>query len=151
MDYDTIIAKHLRNAAKEVVTLISQADYQKDDFQLFITFETQHPGVELPAHLKQEYPDEMTIVLQYEFENLQVRNNSFSISLSFSSGMEDLTIPFSAILHLQDPTADLDLELVPVNVYDLTKDASQFISKPITKTKSKSATSDIIDLSQYQD
>ena len=150
MDYNTIISKHLRNAAKDILSRISQ-DVNQENLQLFVTFATDHPGVDIPSRLKKEYPDEMTIVLQYEFENMVVGTNYFSVSLVFDSDMENISIPFSALLHLQDPNDDLDLELEPVNVYDLTQEnLSPPLSAPIKNKKSQDTPGEVIDLSQFQ-
>ena len=141
MDYNVIISKHLRNAAKDILTRVSQ-DANQDHLQLFITFSTNHPGVDIPERLKQEYPEEMTIVLQYEFENMTVGSTNFS-------DMEHISIPFNALLHLQDPNDDLDLELEPVNIYDLTQESPLPSTHKAQKKPSKD-NGNVIDLSEFQ-
>ena len=105
----------------------------------------------MPARLKKEYPEEMTIVLQYEFENMVVHNHHFSLSLVFDTEMEHLSIPFNALLHLQDPNEDLDIELDQVNVYDLTKEdvSAHTPAKPSAQSTKKDES--VIELSEFQD
>ena len=149
MDYNTIISKHLRNAAKDILARISQ-DVNQENLQLFVTFATDHPGVDIPDRLKKEYPDEMTIVLQYEFENMVVGANHFSVSLVFDSDMENVSIPFSALLNLQDPNDNLDLDLEPVNVYDLTQENLETPPPILKNKKDNDEPGQVIDLSQFQ-
>jgi hypothetical protein len=79
----------------------------------FITFKTTAPGVQLSPRLLEKYPDAMTIVLQYQFANLKVRAQAFSITLGFTenerSRDERLVIPFDAVTALQDPSDGLSL------------------------------------------
>jgi hypothetical protein len=63
----------------------------------YITFRTRFPGLSLPDYLGQQYPDEMTVVLEHQFWELDVSEHSFSVTLSFQGKPERLTIPFEAI------------------------------------------------------
>jgi len=71
----------------------------------YITFRTDYPGVVVPPRLLAKYPEEMTIVLQHQFERLHVDSaaKSFGVSLSFGGVLSPLTIPFSAISAFVDP------------------------------------------------
>ena len=48
-----------------------------------ITFKTQFPGVEIPNFLREQYPDEMMIILQHQFSGLKVKDDFFQVTLSF--------------------------------------------------------------------
>ena len=78
---------------------------------LYITFITNHKNVELPNWLKQKYPEEITIVIQYEYYNLEVNKKFFSISLSFDDVKADLKIDFNSIVSFADPSANFGLIL----------------------------------------
>ena len=71
----------------------------------YITFRTGFPGVVLPARLRQKYPDEMTIVLQHQFDKLFVDEAAgvFGVSLSFGGVLSALVIPFAAVTAFVDP------------------------------------------------
>jgi hypothetical protein len=71
----------------------------------YVSFRTDHPGVELPPRLRAQYPQEMTIVLQHQFWDLRVDETAgaFSIGLSFGSVPTTLIIPFAAITAFVDP------------------------------------------------
>ncbi len=69
-----------------------------------ITFRTDHPDVVIPDYLRARYPDEMMVILQHQFWGLEVAENHFSVSLSFSSKPEQLVIPFAAVVEFADPS-----------------------------------------------
>jgi hypothetical protein len=71
----------------------------------YLTFRTGAPGVAIPARLKAQYPDEMTIVLQHQFWDMQVDETAgvLSVGLSFGGVPSTLRIPLSAIIAFADP------------------------------------------------
>jgi hypothetical protein len=73
------------------------------EHHFYITFRTTHPGVAIPARLKAQYPDEMTIVLQHQFWDLKVQDEAFTVGLSFNGVPASLTVPFDAISGFADP------------------------------------------------
>ncbi len=83
------------------------------DHHFFITFDTKAPGVGLSKRLKDQYPHEMTIVLQHQFWDLAVTDDRFEVRLSFNNIPERLIIPFSAVRIFQDPTVHFALALRP--------------------------------------
>jgi hypothetical protein len=76
----------------------------------YITFRTHFAGLALPDHLTQQYPEEMTIVLEHQFWDLEVLEHSFSVTLSFQNKPERLTIPFDAITAFADPAVKFGLQ-----------------------------------------
>src|SRR5690606_22475008 len=79
----------------------------------YITFDTQAPGVMLSKRLREQYPQEMTIVLQHQFWDLNVLDDRFEVRLSFNTIPERLVIPFDAIRVFADPSVDFALGLRP--------------------------------------
>jgi hypothetical protein len=75
----------------------------------FITFDTMHPDVEMADWLSDRYPDEMTIVVQHWYDNLEVAEDGFSITLNFGNSPEPLYIPFDAIRTFVDPSVEFGL------------------------------------------
>ena len=68
-----------------------------------ITFKTGFPGVEIPDFLREQYPEEMMIILQHQFWGLKVKDNHFEVTLSFKKVPATLTIPFAALTQFADP------------------------------------------------
>ena len=87
IDYKNILKKNMINVLKDVLKKIEDNGL-KGGHQLYITFLTNHPKASLPKWLKIKYPSEMTIVIQYEYYNLTVNENNFSIGLSFNDVKE---------------------------------------------------------------
>jgi hypothetical protein len=74
-----------------------------------ITFLTTAKGVEIPADQRIKYPENMSIILQYEFEHLLVRDDRFEVDLFFRGIRRRLTVPFDAVTAFIDPSSDLRL------------------------------------------
>jgi len=76
----------------------------------YLTFKTKFPGVELPNFLQEQYPDEMTIILQHQFWGLKVREDQFEVALTFKKLPATLVIPFQALTKFFDPGVPFGLE-----------------------------------------
>ena len=90
----------VRDAMREVVRRVV-ADAAKNglpgDHHFYISFDTRAPGVKLSPRLREQYPDEMAIVLQHQFWDLLVTENGLEVGLSFGGIPERLGVPFGAI------------------------------------------------------
>src|SRR5437899_9723051 len=62
-----------------------------------ITFRAHADGVKLSVGLKSKYPDDMTIILQHDFEQLNIRDDRFEVLLRLMGARERLSVPFTAI------------------------------------------------------
>ena len=78
---------------------------------LYITFLTNHKKVILPNWIKEKYPREMTIIIQYEYYDLEINKNDFSITLSFNDIKTNIIIAYDSILSFADPSANFGLIL----------------------------------------
>jgi hypothetical protein len=75
-----------------------------------VTFKTVFPGVEIPDFLREQYPEEMMIILQHQFWGLKVKDNHFEVTLSFKKIPATLTIPFAALTQFADPGVQFGLQ-----------------------------------------
>jgi hypothetical protein len=80
------------------------------DHHFFISFVTKYPGVSISNKLLEKYPNEMTIVLQFQFEELIVEEDYFSVILSFGGVKEKLVIPFASLTAFADPSVKFGLQ-----------------------------------------
>ena len=109
--YDEIVQEALRAVVGRVLGEIEQSGgVLPGNHHFYITFKTGAPGVDIPNHLRERFPDEMTIVLQNKFWDLSVGTESFSVGLSFNQMPAKLVIPFSAITAFVDPAVDFGLQ-----------------------------------------
>ncbi|MGA7713700.1 MAG: ClpXP protease specificity-enhancing factor SspB [Rhizomicrobium sp.] len=76
----------------------------------YLTFKTHFPGVEIPNFLREQYPDEMTIILQHQFWGLKVKEEQFEVALTFRKLPATLVIPFPALTKFFDPGVQFGLE-----------------------------------------
>jgi hypothetical protein len=75
-----------------------------------ITFKTPFAGVDIPDFLREQYPEEMTVILQHQFWGLKVRDDLFEVTLSFRKVPATLSIPFAALTQFVDPGVDFGLQ-----------------------------------------
>ncbi|HEY1836469.1 MAG TPA: ClpXP protease specificity-enhancing factor SspB [Rhizomicrobium sp.] len=75
-----------------------------------ITFKTPFPGVEIPDFLREQYPEEMTIILQHQYWGLKVKDDRFEVTLSFRKVPATLTVPFAALTQFVDPGVQFGLQ-----------------------------------------
>ncbi len=109
--YDEIVQEALRAVVGRVLGQIeSTGGHLPGSHHFYITFKTHAPGVSIPAHLRQRFPDEMTIVLQNKFWDLSVGTDGFSVGLSFNQMPAKLDIPYAAITAFVDPAVDFGLQ-----------------------------------------
>jgi len=113
MNYEALAQSALRGVVKMALERVA-AQGLPGDHHFYITFESKHPGVKMSQWLMDRYPDEMTIVLQHQYWGLQVRPDSFDITLSFHKVGEQLTIPFDAVKAFFDPSVQFMLQFKPV-------------------------------------
>jgi hypothetical protein len=108
--YDEIVQEALRAVVGRVLGQVEATGTLPGAHHFYITFKTAAAGVDIPKHLSQRFPDEMTIVIQNRFWDLKVKGDLFEVGLSFNQSPAKLVIPFSAITHFVDPAVDFSLQ-----------------------------------------
>lgn len=107
--YDILAQDALRGLVRRVLTDAAKKGLP-GEHHFFITFDTQHDAVRLSPRLREQYPDEMTVVLQHQFWDLKITDEAFEVGLSFSGVAERLYIPFEAITAFADPSVQFALQ-----------------------------------------
>lgn len=107
--YDILTQDALRGVVKKVLTEVEKTGLP-GEHHFFISFATLAPGVRISERLLEKYPNEMTIVLQNQFWNLQVSDSGFEVGLSFDGINETLVIPFAALKGFFDPSVQFGLQ-----------------------------------------
>ena len=110
--YDDLVQNALISVVKEVLDDVSK-DGLSGNHHFYIRFRTDHPKTVVPAFLKEQHPEEVMIVLQYQFWNLNVKRDYFSVELSFDGIREVLQIPFDALSAFVDPSVKFALQFTP--------------------------------------
>ena len=108
--YDEIVQEALRDVVGRVLSSVEKGGSLPGGHHFYITFRTRMPGVVIPKHLAERFPDEMTIVIQHRFWDLKVAPDGFSVGLSFGGVPSTLTVPFGAVTEFVDPAVDFSLK-----------------------------------------
>ncbi len=114
--YDILAQEALRGVMRKVLAEVARTGLP-GNHHFFITFLTGAPGVRVSSRLRERYPEQMTIVIQFQYWDLKVTETGFEVGLSFSDVPEKLEIPFSAVRGFYDPSVNFELE------FDVKQDA----------------------------
>ena len=108
--YDEIVQEALRAVVGRVLGEVERTGGLPGAHHFYITFRTKLPGVSIPKHLSERFPEEMTIVIQHRFWDLKVEDDAFSVGLSFGGVPATLRVPFAAVTDFVDPAVDFSLK-----------------------------------------
>lgn len=108
IDYGNLMHKAMRGLIRTVLNEVA-ANGLPGAHHFFITFDTTVEGVEMADWLRARYPGEMTVVLQHWFDDLNVTEDGFSITLNFGNNPERLVIPFDSLRTFVDPSVEFGL------------------------------------------
>ena len=108
IDYGNLMHEAMRGLIQQVLSDVAR-DGLPGAHHFFITFDTMHPDVEIADWLSDRYPGEMTVVIQHWFDNLDVTDQGFAITLNFGNSPEPLYIPYDAIKTFVDPSVEFGL------------------------------------------
>ncbi len=108
-DYPAMIDEAMRGVVRTTLQHVQKSNVM-GDHHFYISFRTTFPGVKISPRLLERFPEEMTIVVQHQFWNLEVNEKFFSIMLSFSNIPERLQIPFAALVAFADPSVKFGLQ-----------------------------------------
>lgn len=107
-DYPRMVREALRQVPREALRRAAEIGIP-EPHHFYLSFRTDHPGVEVASFLRDRYPEEMTVVLQHQFWDLEVDDEAFSVGLTFSGRPEHIRVPFRALTAFIDPGAEFGL------------------------------------------
>ncbi|MCH2251069.1 MAG: ClpXP protease specificity-enhancing factor SspB [Cognatishimia sp.] len=108
IEYGNLMHRALRRLIQEVLEDVRDNGLP-GEHHFFITFDTRHPGANIADWLMDRYPSDMTVVMQHWFDNLEITDDGFSVTLNFGDAPEPLYIPFEAIKTFVDPSVEFGL------------------------------------------
>ena len=108
IEYGNLMHRALRRLIQEVLEDVRDNGLP-GDHHFFITFDTRHPDVNIADWLMERYPSDMTVVMQHWYDNLEITDDGFSVTLNFGDAPEPLYIPFDAIQTFVDPSVEFGL------------------------------------------
>lgn len=142
INYDKLVEKSIKNVVIEALKIAAEEGLP-GEHHYYISFKTNHPTARISAQLLDQYPEDMTIVLQHQFANLMLGETYFEVDLSFSGIPQTLRIPYDAITYFADPHAKfaLSFSYEEQNIIEAQGD-----SKPVEV----SAPAPVISLDEYR-
>ena len=150
LDYGNLMHRAMRGLIKDVL-LDVKANGLPGDHHFFITFDTQHEAVNIAEWLMQRYPEEMTVVMQHWYDNLDVTDNGFHITLNFGDQPEPLYIPYDAIITFVDPSVEFGLRFETHDSYDdEDEDDDDFDADDTDAPNENKAAGQVVSLDQFR-
>ncbi|WP_339834440.1 ClpXP protease specificity-enhancing factor SspB [uncultured Parvibaculum sp.] len=147
MRYDMLAQEALKGVVRRALR-IARDQGLPGEHHFYISFRTGAPGVEISPKLKAQYPEEMTIVLQHQFWNLEVSEERFSVDLTFNKIPEKLVVPFSAVQGFFDPSVQFGLQF-HVDGASATGPAAAEASTPV-EPEAKPAEGEVVSLDAFR-
>jgi uncharacterized protein len=129
--YDILTQEALRSVIRKVLGEVARTGIP-GNHHFFITFMTHATGVRISTRLREKYPEQMTIVIQHQYWDLEVTETHFEIGLSFGDVPERLSIPFAAIRGFYDPSVNFECEFEVKVEAEAPVESSEVILRPVT-------------------
>jgi len=107
--YEALMQAAMRGVVRDVLQTTQKNGAPAGDHHFYITFRTRAPGVKIADHLVERFPQDMTIVVQHQYWDLEVHDHHFEIILKFSGVPQHLHVPFSSIARFVDPSVNFGL------------------------------------------
>ncbi len=147
INYRQLMHRAFRQVMAEVLTQVAR-DGLPGKHHFFITFDTNHPGVDMSPALRARYPQEMTIVLQDWFADLAVMKDRFSVTLNFGNVPELIVVPFDAVKTFVDPSVEIGFKFEEAEVSSAEDDARSPEPTPLKAAESGNA--EVVSLDKFR-
>lgn len=142
LNYGRMMQRALRNVMAEALGTVAQSGLP-GDHHFYITIDTRHPETDLPDWLRAEYPEQITIVLQFEYSDLEVTEDGFGVRMSFADRPAAIYAPFDSVLTFVDPSVEFGLK------FDATEVAEDDAPEPVAEPKSEEG-GEVVSLDQFR-
>jgi hypothetical protein len=111
INYPKLVDEAMRDLVVKVLHEVASEGLY-GDHHFYISLSTKAFGVKLSSRMREKYPEEITIVLEHQFDNLVVEKNKFSVALHFDGIRETVVVPFSAMTAFSDPSAKFAIQFI---------------------------------------
>ena len=149
IDYGNLMHNAMRSLIQDVLTEVKNNGLP-GEHHFFITFDTNHADVEMASWLKDRYPTEITVVMQHWYDDLEVKDDRFSVTLNFGDNPEHLVIPYEAILTFVDPSVEFGLRFETNEEDEDTDEQKPTVSKESIKVDTKKETGQVVSLDNFR-
>ena len=121
----------------------------------YLTFSTRAPGVEMSEKLRAAHTEEITIVLQNQFEDLVIDDEKFAVRLFFNQQPEDLVVPWDALSKFYDPSVAFglmfDVEEIEDDALSQEEIDTMGFGEPTPDETKEAVTGEVVNLDSFRD
>jgi hypothetical protein len=149
IDYGNLMHNAMRSLIQDVLAEVKNTGLP-GEHHFFITFDTNHVEVEMAPWLKERYPTEITVVMQHWYDDLDVRDDGFSVTLNFGDTPEHLVIPYEAILTFVDPSVEFGLRFESSEDEDSNEERAVFSADDSDRQKTDKEAGQIVSLDSFR-
>lgn len=142
LNYGQMMERALRGVMAQALARVAEFGLP-GEHHFYITFATGHGAVRLPTWLREQFSEQMTIVLQHEFDGLEVTPEGFRVGLSFSGRPAEIYVPFDAVLTFVDPSVEFGLK------FEATEAEAEMDEEPEPEEKPRGS-ADVVSLDQFR-
>ena len=142
LNYGQMMQRALRSVMAEALGTVAEIGLP-GDHHFYITIDTRHPETDLPDWLRAEYPKQITIVLQFEYSDLEVSDEGFGVQMSFADRNAAIYAPFDSVLTFVDPSVEFGLK------FDATEIEEDDASEPVAEAKPDEG-GEVVSLDQFR-
>lgn len=133
----------LRSVVRAALQTAAGSNGLPGGHHFYLTFRTKAPGVVLSDQLAQRFPDEMTIVLEHQYWDLEVYQDRFRVVLKFGGLPQGVVVPFSAMTRFYDPSVRFGLQFE-------TKDGAEPVAQEITDPAPQNLTGAVVSIDAFR-
>ena len=149
LNYELLVEDALRNVVRASLIIVERAGLPGDT-HFYISFATNYPGVQISDELLSEHPENITIVIQHQYENLSVEEDRFEITLFFGGRASPMIVPFAAVTSFNDPSVGFGLQF-GINESDLEAlEAQADVSDDTAPISGEQASADVVSLDSFR-
>lgn len=112
INYNVYVQRAMRMVIYDILFDVARNGLQGES-HFFMTFQTNREDVKIPPFVRSKYPNQMSIVLQHQYDNLNVGLDGFSVDLTFGGVPSTIYVPYTAIIQFADPSCEFGLVLEP--------------------------------------
>lgn len=149
IEYGKLMHAAMRGLIRQVLSDVADHGLP-GEHHFFITFDTTHPDVAIADWLHERYPEEMTVVIQHWYENLEVGEDAFSITLNFGNSPEPLFIPYDAIRTFVDPSVEFGLRFESQEAEEEDEEAAEEAEVELAEAEAEQHDAEVVSLDSFR-
>ena len=149
LNYELLVEDALRMVVRSALIIVEKAGLPGDT-HFYISFNTQHPEVEMDATLRRDHPETITIVIQHQYADLSVEDDRFNITLFFAGKPSPMIVPFEAVTSFNDPSVGFGLQFGMIDPDEDEAIEESDVIKANAEPPLKQETADVVSLDSFR-